>query len=131
MAYNWRNKNILIAEDDYLSCKILQSYLSPTKARIFWAHNGKEAINIFKETPNLDLIIMDIRMPVLNGFEATKKIREHNKQLPILAHSAFYYDEFDGLCIDAGCNACVAKPSSNTELLQSADQLMEYEIAEQ
>ncbi len=130
MAYNWNEKTILIAEDDHLSYRILKSYLRRTNAEVLWAEDGQKAIEVYNQRPNLDLIIMDIRMPVMNGFDAARIIRQHNQKLPILAHSAFAYDEFNGRCENAGCNAYIPKPSNMEEILNTAKKLMEGKKAE-
>jgi len=80
---------ILIAEDDATSMLLLNSLLSSHNLQIFKATNGKEAIDVFRKNPGIDLILMDIKMPVLDGFEAAKQLKQSNPEIKIIAQSAF------------------------------------------
>jgi len=78
---------------------------------------GLEAIEICRDNPDIDLILMDIQMPQMNGYEATKQIREFNKNVIILAQTAFGLTGDKEKSIEAGCNDYIAKPINNQELL--------------
>ena len=82
--------NILIADDEELNYLLLKEYLDGSGALISYAVNGKEAVEKCRENP-VDLVLMDIRMPVMNGIEATSAIREF-ASIPVIAVSAFCYD---------------------------------------
>ena len=102
------NKTILIAEDNesnyiLLKCMLRKNY------NLIRATNGIEAINIFN-SQKPDIILMDIRMPLMNGLDATLKIRETNKNIPIIALTAHAFDEDKRLAFDAGCNDFLTKP---------------------
>lgn len=80
---------ILVAEDDPTSMLLLNSLLSTQNLMVYKATNGKEAIEIFEENPDINLILMDIKMPVMDGFQAAKLIKQSHPNTPIIAQSAF------------------------------------------
>jgi len=119
--YNWQGKTILIAEDLEFNYKLFVAILKKTGINTIHAINGKEAIIKFKEHPEIELILMDIRMPVMDGLEATRQIRQFNKTIPIIAQTA-YSDEFDReKAITAGCNDYLFKPINVELLFQKID----------
>ena len=81
------------------------------------AENGQEAIDICSSNPDIDLVLMDIKMPIINGYQATKKIREFNKDVIIIAQSAFAMPEDVKNAYDAGCNEHIAKPVRTENLI--------------
>ena len=109
--------NILIAEDDEISFVYLESILENITKNILRAKNGLTAVEIAKRTKNIDLIFMDIKMPLLNGFEATKEIRKFNKDVCIIAQSAFTQENYKLKAKEAGCNAFISKPINQQKLL--------------
>jgi len=107
--FNWEGKNILIAEDEPLNFKYIEKVLKSTRANIIHAKNGKEAVALCgSEKP--EIILMDIKMPEMDGYEATKKIREFNKDIPVIAVTAYAVTGEREKCIDAGCNEYLSKP---------------------
>jgi len=109
---------ILLAEDDDSSEKLVSNILENFTKEIIKARTGEEAVELFKQNPNIDLILMDMRMPKLNGYEATKKIREFNKNVIIIAQTAFGLTGDIEKAIEAGCNDYISKPISKSELLK-------------
>ena len=103
---------ILIAEDEEVNFLYLEEALNnyKTDLRILHAKNGKEAVDFCKKNESIDLIFMDIKMPVLNGFEATKLIREFNKNIPIIAQTAYTTKEYKHEAKKAGCTSFISKP---------------------
>jgi signal transduction histidine kinase/CheY-like chemotaxis protein len=101
---------ILIVEDDepsaLLSTEIFQKYCSS----VLYATNGVEAVDVFKNNPDIDLVLMDINMPVMNGRQATKKIRQLNQEVIIIAQSAHVFESDREKALEAGCNAFLLKP---------------------
>lgn len=120
---NWDNKTILIAEDEEGNFKYLKHLLSKTNATILRASNGQEAVDI-AEKNDVDLILMDIRMPVMNGFEATKAIKKLNKNIPIIAQTAFTYQNNEKVSLNSGCDAYIAKPIGKQQLLKAMQRFM-------
>lgn len=81
------------------------------------AENGAEAILALKNNPDFALILMDLKMPVLDGLEATRKIRQFNKTIPIIAQTAYAFSSDKKNAIEAGCNAYISKPIKKSELI--------------
>lgn len=90
--YNWRNKKILITEDEEINYLFLERVLAPTNVTIERACNGKEAIDMACSDSSIDLVLMDIRMPEINGIDATIEIRKKRPDLPIIAHTCYDTD---------------------------------------
>ncbi|NJK87082.1 MAG: response regulator, partial [Bacteroidales bacterium] len=85
----FQNKKVLVVEDIESNYLFVQHALKVTEADIFWAKNGMEAIEKFKNHPSIDIIIMDMNMPILNGYEATKKIKQMHSHIPVIALTAY------------------------------------------
>lgn len=117
VKYNWKDKVILIAEDIFTSVKYYQAALKRTNSSILVAKNGKEAVNLVRENNNIDLVLMDIHMPELNGFEATKEIKRINKKIPILVQTAYILSGEKEKSFKAGCDDFLTKPISLNKLL--------------
>jgi signal transduction histidine kinase/CheY-like chemotaxis protein/streptogramin lyase len=116
--YNWKNKNILIAEDEINNYMFLKAALKSTQANIFHAKNGEEAVKITNSDKNIDLIIMDLKMPVMDGLEATKIIRETNKEIKIIAFTAYAMTNDEALAIDYGCDDYISKPAKPQHIMR-------------
>ncbi|RLD39655.1 MAG: hypothetical protein DRI74_00320 [Bacteroidetes bacterium] len=105
-------KTILIAEDDADSFELLEMYLKPWKVKILWAKNGVEAIDIFTKNKDVDIILMDIKMPILSGYEATKEIKLIKSEIPIIAQTAYAINNEKEIALAAGCDDYISKPIS-------------------
>ena len=114
---------VLVAEDEEINFFLLKVWLQKTCA-ILHAKNGKEAIRLFKEHPEIDLIIMDIRMPYIDGIEATKIIRETNTTIPIIAHTAYAMNDEHTSIMEAGFNDILIKPSNKDSIIQMLKQYL-------
>lgn len=114
--FDWVGKTILIAEDVETSNQYFKAALTKTNASLLWALNGKEAVQIFKKN-KVDLILMDIHMPKMNGFEATKKIKEIDKSVPIIIQTAYILSGEEERSYDAGCDEFKTKPIKFIDLL--------------
>ncbi len=109
--------NILIAEDDDVCMELLKEMLEDEKARLFFAHDGQEALDIINTTPKIQVVLMDLKMPVLNGFEATKLIKRLKPKLPIIAQSAYSFSNDQDKAKIAGCDDFIGKPVKRELLL--------------
>ncbi len=107
---------ILIAEDDETSNMLLHIEVKPFCKEILKARTGVEAVEICSNNSDIDLILMDIRMPEMGGYEATRKIREFNKNVIIIAQTAFALAGDREKALKAGCNEHVTKPINRAEL---------------
>ncbi len=112
-------KTILVAEDEDMNVAYLQEVFADTKANVLWARNGQEAVDMAKQNTSIDLILMDIKMPVMNGYDATKAIREFNKDVVIIAQTAYALTGEKEKTIAAGCNYYITKPIEITMLLNT------------
>jgi len=111
------NDIVLIVEDEDINYLVLRSILTSINIKYERAKTGKEAINMFLHN-NYSLILMDIQLPEMNGWEATMKIRENDTQIPIVAITAFSSDPTKRKSIDAGCNDFITKPINKSKLVQ-------------
>ncbi len=105
---------ILIAEDDESNYLLINSILCDDY-NIFHAWNGKEAIEIFK-AHSPDMILMDIKMPVMDGYESTRKIRELSQKVPIIAVTAYVFEQDDASIKGLGFNGYMSKPINRLKL---------------
>ncbi|GHU29097.1 hypothetical protein AGMMS50256_13190 [Betaproteobacteria bacterium] len=121
---NFAGRHVLLAEDVDINCEIVLAILEPTELEIDCATNGVEALEMFQKSPErYELIFMDIQMPIMDGFEATRRIRALDipraKNIPIIAMTANVFREDIEQCMEAGMNGHVGKPLDVEELLMS------------
>lgn len=119
-SYNWTGKKILVAEDEMLNWMFIKEMLRKSGAEIIRAEDGNQAVKIARKVKP-DAILMDIKMPGLNGIEATKKIRTFNKKVPIIAQTAFVMAEERAESKLVGCNHFVTKPLDRTVIMELID----------
>jgi two-component system CheB/CheR fusion protein len=116
---SWKNNTILIVEDEPLNLFMLKEFLRPSGIRILHAGTGDDAVKLYQEHKDIDLILMDIRIPGMNGYTATREIRKSSKKIPIIAQTAYAMQEDRKKCLEAGCNDFLSKPLNKELLLQS------------
>ncbi len=123
--YNWNNKTVLIAEDENNDFTYLSHILKSTGIKIIHAQNGVEAVEAvsFHKT-SIDIILMDLHMPELNGLQATQKIKEKYPKIAIIAQTAFAMDGDRLKCIEAGCDDYITKPINAENLLAKMAQFI-------
>ena len=108
---------VLIVEDDMIAQLYLEELLTDVSKEILYADNGYTALDLCREKSDIDLILMDIRMPGINGFEVTKQIRQFNKEVIIIAQTAFAFSGDREKTLDAGCNDYISKPINKDYLV--------------
>jgi len=116
--FDWKNKVVLVAEDIDINYKLIEEILAPTNAKIIWAKDGKEAVEFCLKNDKIDLVLMDIKMPKMNGIEATQKIKQHNNKLTIIGQTAYAHDNNKEKCLNAGFDNYIAKPIKVENLLE-------------
>jgi len=109
-TYQIRKLKILIAEDDEISKMLMGKTLNVFGKHILKANNGREAVDACQKNPDIDLVLMDIQMPEMGGHEATRQIREFNKEVVIIAQTAYGISGDREKAIEAGCNDYISKP---------------------
>lgn len=117
-TYDWSDKTVLIAEDVDDNYLFLKTFLRKTKINVLWAKDGKETIDICRDNDKIDIILMDIRMPFIDGYEATRKIKEFKPNLPIIAQTAYALNSDYQKVFDAGCDEYITKPILGKILFQ-------------
>ena len=115
--FNWKGKLILVVEDDDVNFKFIETILLENQAQVLRANNGLQAVELYQSINKIDLILMDIKMPEMDGFDATRKIRSVNRQIPIIAQTAFALEEDREKCLQAGCDEHVTKPIDIKDLM--------------
>jgi len=123
-VYTWKDKVILVAEDDVVNYRFLEALLQDKAVQILHATNGLQAVELCKTISKIDLVLMDVKMPEMDGIEATKQIRSFNKKVPIIAQTAFVLDEELDKCREAGCDDQITKPIDIKEFLEKVDKYL-------
>ncbi len=113
-----RKLTVLIAEDDVFSEMLFSKLVEEITGKLYKAKTGTEAVRACRENPDIDLVLMDINMPEMDGYEATRKIRKFNKDVVIIAQSGHALNGDREKAIAAGCNDSITKPINNNELIQ-------------
>ncbi|KAF0131986.1 MAG: PAS/PAC sensor hybrid histidine kinase [Bacteroidetes bacterium] len=117
---NWSNYTILIVEDERTNYNLLMIMLRPSKVKIIWAKNGKEAIDLMEENKAvIDLVLMDIRLPLINGYDATKAIKRIKTAVPVIAQTAYAMDVEIQTAMEAGCDGYITKPIERNLLIDT------------
>lgn len=107
---NWKNKVILVVEDDIVNYQFIEALLEKTQVQLLHAENGTQALELCKTISKIDLILMDIKLPEVNGYEITKEIKSFRKDIPIIAQTAFSLNDVKERCLESGCNDIIIKP---------------------
>jgi len=113
----WEGKTILIAEDEIVNYMFLEVLLEETGAKLIHACDGQQAIDIVKSNSKIDIILMDIKMPNINGLDATRQIKALHPQMPIIAQTAYAMQDDEYKALQAGCNEYISKPIDANKLI--------------
>jgi CheY-like chemotaxis protein len=109
---------ILIAEDEYISSHFMRVIVKGHASKTFFATNGKEAVDLCREHPEISMILMDLKMPVMDGYTATRNIRSFRPELPIIALTAFAMSDDKQKAMDEGFNDFLTKPVTQEEVIR-------------
>jgi PAS domain S-box-containing protein len=116
-------KVILVAEDEDSNYKYLEIVLKKASFNVFRSVNGFETVDMCRNNPEISVLLMDLKMPGMDGFEATRQIRKILPKIPIIALSAFISEEDQNAAIEAGCNEFLLKPVNKIKLLETIEKL--------
>ncbi|MCD6346713.1 MAG: response regulator [Bacteroidales bacterium] len=122
---DWTNKTILIAEDEDSNYLYLEAVLQKTGANLIWSRNGKEAIEACRTANKIDLVLMDLQMPNINGYQAREEIKKLLPDTPQVAQTAFAMADDEKRAMDAGFDAYISKPIRKKNLLALVSRFLE------
>jgi len=122
----WATKNILVVEDLPNNYLYIEAILRKTKANLIHVTNGADAILVIKSGQKVDLILMDIRLPGIDGYETTRKIKHINPNIPVIAVTAYSIQDEEEKIRKAGINGYVGKPIHSDDLISSMNEVMHH-----
>lgn len=108
--FDWSENTILIGEDEHINFRLLEVMLAKTRVKILRGKNGLETFQLFQANPQIDLILMDIKMPEMDGYEALKLIKSDTPATPVIAQTAFARIEEENKIRAAGFDDYISKP---------------------
>lgn len=111
-------KTILVAEDEDINFLYIREVIKILNLKVLHARNGVEAVSYCKNDDSIVLVLMDIKMPIMNGYEATREIRKFKPHLSIIAQTAFALSEDRNRTLDCGCDSYISKPFTREALLE-------------
>ena len=117
LPINWASRKCLLVDDNKDVLLYLTRILFDTGITVMTARSGVEAIEAIRNNKGIDVILLDMQMPEMNGIEATKEIRKIRKDIPIIAQTAFIFEDDKDIILEAGCDACLIKPIRKEHLL--------------
>jgi len=123
--YNWKDKTVLIAEDEFVNFFYLNELLESTGAKVIWAKDGEEAVELAK-TQDIDLICMDINMPKLSGIDAFYKIKKFKPDIPIMAQTVYSSTSRKDVCFEIGFTDYLAKPFEGKDFMEKIYRIFQY-----
>lgn len=118
--YDWKDKIILVVEDDDANYLYFKSLLKKTSAKVVWKKNGHDALNFINDPDQqIDLILLDVLIPFVNGIEVTRELRKKRKNLPVIVVTAYTSKEIRQSCFLSGCNEFLVKPVLPEKLIST------------
>ncbi len=122
---DWTGRKIMIVEDVETNMLFFRAALSRTKATLIWAKDGMESINMCQSDPEINLVLMDLRMPNLDGFRATEAIKAIRPDLPVIAQTTFTDDVDTDRLFQAGCDDYLPKPIHLEDLIKAISKFLD------
>lgn len=126
--YSWEGKRVLVAEDIDVNFRYIQAILTRTGVEVVRAKNGEEAVELVRKGIPFDLVLMDIQMPEMDGYEATRQIKSIAPATPIIAQTAYALPNDNLRCFEAGCDDYVPKPINEGLLKQKIDRYLNIRV---
>ena len=122
--YHWNKKQILVVEDDESSAFLLGEILRETGATVNYSTDGEAAVDFMRRHPETDLILMDVLLPEMDGFTATREIKTFASKVKIIAQTAYAFSVDHQQARNAGCDAFLTKPLVPAVLLDKMDSFL-------
>lgn len=122
---NWEDKTILIVEDDHINYQLLEVVLKRTGVNLLHAITGMDAVRFCEDQEHIDLVLMDVQLPEMNGFEAIKLIKQSHPEIPIIVQTANSMNEEKDRADKAGCQGFMTKPISLNKFMSEVDKFMQ------
>lgn len=117
--YNWTSRKCLVVDDNREILIYIKRILSDTGIEVFTAKSAAEALSMLNKQTDLDIVLLDMQMPEMNGIEAAREIRKIRKDIPVIAQTAFIFENDKDIILEAGCDACLIKPVRKENLLST------------
>jgi CheY-like chemotaxis protein len=118
---SWSGKTILLVDDDELCGILLFEIFNPYKINFVYIADGYKAVEYCQKNKNIDLVLMDIKLHNIDGFQVTKLIKNLNPQLPVIFFTAYLLSEIKEKCFESGCDEIISKPFNMDELFSKID----------
>lgn len=112
------SKKILIVEDEYSNYYLLKKIVESEGASTMWVNNGQDAVNYCSKNEDIDLVLMDLKLPLMNGLDATRRIKELHPSKPVIAVTAYAMKSDRNKALEAGCDEYISKPLKKAQLLR-------------
>jgi len=122
--FDFSGKVILIVEDTETSNRFYNAALSRTNASLLWALDGEEALVKLNDSDNIDVVLLDLNLPGISGFDVLKKLRKTNKELPVIVQTAYVLSGEEAACYELGANDFITKPIMLDQLLSSLNKYL-------
>ncbi len=117
--FDFSGKVILVVEDTETSNRFYNAALSRTNAKLLWAIDGEEALEKIKENDDIDVVLLDLNLPGISGFDVLKNIRKTDKELAVIVQTAYVLSGEEAACYELGANDFITKPIMLDQLLTS------------
>jgi len=121
---DWNDKIFLVVEDTASNFQLISTYLQHTNVKLISVIDGYSAVAEVKANPSISLVLMDIRLPELNGLKATALIKQLRPELKVIAQTAYAMESDRLMCMEAGCDAFIAKPYRRLDLVQIIEDVL-------
>ncbi len=122
--FDFSGKVILIVEDTETSNRFYNAALSRTNAKLLWALDGEEALVKLNENADIDVVLLDLNLPGISGFDVLKRIRKTNKDLSVIVQTAYVLSGEEAACYELGANDFITKPIMLVQLLSSLEKYL-------
>ena len=121
---NWSGKKLLIVEDEEVNCFFFKTALKSTNAELIFSKDGRDGVEQALNQDDFDCVLMDIRLPILDGYEATKEIKAKKQSLPIIVQTAYAMKNEKEHAFECGCDDFLPKPIRLEDLLTTLDKYL-------